>query len=125
MIKLREVFQDIFAKNLEKEFNSKYPSQKGFVIQLNKLSYKDNFIELAAIVIPKEYRNQNIGTEIMNRIIDYADENNLTIGLTPSKDFGATSVDRLKKFYKRFGFVPNKGRNIDFTISNVMYREPK
>ena len=29
------------------------------------------------------------------------------------------------KFYKRFGFVENKGRKKDFTISEGMYREPQ
>ena len=36
-----------------------------------------------------------------------------------------TSQARLKKFYKKFGFVENKGRNKDFEISELMYREPK
>jgi hypothetical protein len=30
----------------------------------------------------------------------------------------------LKDFYKRFGFVENKGRNKDFSTRNTMYRDP-
>lgn len=45
--------------------------------------------------------------------------------LTPSKDFGGTSVKRLTDFYKRFGFVENKGKNKDFTIRDTMYRVPE
>jgi len=61
----------------------------------------------------------------MQDIIDYADKNKKKIVLTPSTDFGGTSVNRLKSFYKRFGFVENKGRNKDFQIRDTMYRLPK
>ena len=50
--------------------------------------------------------------------------NKSLIILTPSDSFGATSILRLKKFYKRFGFVENKGRNKDFQLSCGMYRKP-
>ena len=61
----------------------------------------------------------------MQEIIDNADAEGQTITLSPSIDFGATSINRLKDFYKQFGFVENKGRNKDFTISESMYRIPK
>ena len=61
----------------------------------------------------------------MNDIIKLGDTMKRTIILTPSKDFGATSVPRLIKFYKRFGFVENRGRNKDFDINYSMYRLPK
>ena len=60
----------------------------------------------------------------MNKIISYADAEDKVIQLTPSKDFGG-SVPRLIKFYKRFGFVENKGKNKDYEISHSMYRLPK
>ena len=52
-----------------------------------------------------------------------ADENGLPFALSPSGDFGG-SVGRLKDFYSRFGFVPNKGRNKDFRISESYVRNP-
>jgi GNAT superfamily N-acetyltransferase len=115
------------AKELENELNRKYPSKdkNGFVIELWSVSYRNDFIELVALRIPKEYRNQGIGTSIMNWIIQYADKNHKIIGATPSKDFGASSVNRIKRFNKRFGFVQNTGRTADYTISNTMYRKPK
>jgi len=61
----------------------------------------------------------------MNDLIAYADATKQRIDLTPAKDFGASSVNRLKDFYKRFGFIENKGRNKDFSISETMYRTPK
>lgn len=85
---------------------------------------KDNLITLSRIVVPKEQRNQGIGTDAIQQIVDYADQTGKRIALSPSSDFGG-SKERLKEFYKRFGFVENKGRNKDFTISESMYREPK
>lgn len=84
---------------------------------------KEN-IHLSSIKIPKELRGQGIGTSFMEVLTNYADKVQKVITLSPSTDFGASSVSRLKNFYKRFGFVENKGRNKDFTISDTMYREP-
>ena len=61
----------------------------------------------------------------MNDLCKYADKNNKTIILTPSNEFGATSKKRLVDFYKRFGFVENKGKNKIFGIFESMYRLPK
>ena len=81
-------------------------------------------IHLSRIFVPKENRRQGIGTEVMQFIIDYADRENRIITLSPSVDFGATSVNRLKNFYKQFGFVENKGRNKNYKYSATMLRYP-
>lgn len=65
------------------------------------------------------------GTDFMSDLCEWADKNSKTITLTPSDDFGATSVGRLIKFYKRFGFVENKGKHTDFTTKQNMYRKPR
>ena len=72
--------------------------------------------------LTQEQRGQGVGTQAMQDLIGYADEQGKTIALSPSADFGASSVDRLKDFYKRFGFVDNKGKGRDFEISESMYR---
>jgi hypothetical protein len=82
-----------------------------------------NEIKLSKIIVSE--RNMGVGTSVMNDLTNYADINNKVITLTPSKDFGATSVNRLKTFYKRFGFVENKGRNKDFSYRDSMYRLPQ
>ena len=83
---------------------------------------KKNTISIDNMVVKKEYRNKGIGTDILNDIIDYADRVQKTITLTPTSEFG--TKERLKKWYKANGFVENKGRNTDFTISDTMYRLP-
>ena len=69
-------------------------------------------------------RNQGIGSKAMKRIIDYADNSKQMIVLTPSDEFGG-NVNKLIKFYKKFDFVENKGKNKDYEISESMYRMPK
>jgi GNAT superfamily N-acetyltransferase len=80
------------------------------------------------ITVPKGKRKQGVGTAAMNDLIEYADTNNKRVKLTPDvkgNDQGTTSRKRLVDFYKRFGFVENKGRNKDFTVSEGMFRLPK
>lgn len=78
---------------------------------------------LDKIIVPEDKRGSGLGTNLLNQINQWADENNKTIALTPSSDFGGT-VSRLKKLYKSLGFVENKGKNKDYEISESMYREP-
>jgi len=105
------------------EYSKQIESKHGIKVDLMGQLDKGD-ITLSRIVIPKDRRKEGIGAEAMDDIIEYADRNDKRIVLTPSKDFGATSVTRLKKFYKRFGFVENKGTNKDFTTKESMYRDP-
>jgi GNAT superfamily N-acetyltransferase len=86
---------------------------------------KKKQLGLSIIKIKKDLQKTGTGTKVMKDIIGYADSIGYTIILTPSTDYGASSIPRLKDFYKRFGFVENKGKNADYTISDSMYRLPK
>ena len=88
------------------------------------LTGSGNIVTLARIVVPESARNEGTGTQIMQRIVDWADQNGKTIALSPTGDFGGSKA-RLTSFYKRFGFIENKGSNKDFEISETMYREPR
>jgi GNAT superfamily N-acetyltransferase len=81
-------------------------------------------INLSRIVVPREMRNQGVGTQVMSDLSEYADSLGKRITLTPSSDFGG-SVPKLKTFYKELGFVENKGKNKDFSTREAMYREPQ
>lgn len=87
----------------------------------------DDKIYLQNIIVPKDARKQGVGTAVMEDLVNYADQVGkrieLTVGLK-DKYHGTTSRGRLVKFYKRFGFVENKGRNKDYTTRESMYREP-
>lgn len=85
-------------------------------------------LKLDTLIVDKEQRKQGVGSNVMQEIVDFADKNNMRVVLSPAvqDDFqGTTSRKRLVNFYKRFGFVENKGRKKDFTISEGMYREPQ
>ena len=84
----------------------------------------DNTLYLGKMVVPKEQRNQGIGTQVMNDLVKQADDIGATVTLSPSADFGGNK-EKLKEFYKRFGFVQNTGKNKDFSISESMYRTPQ
>jgi len=75
-------------------------------------------------IVAKDKGNGN-GTRFMNDLTDIADQNGWTLALTPDTSFGGTSVSRLKKFYNRFGFKDNKGRNTNFETRESMVRKPE
>lgn len=70
-------------------------------------------------------RDKGNGTRFMEALASLADAQGWTLALTPDLSLGATSIARLRRFYKRFGFKENKGRYTDFTISESMVRRPE
>ena len=79
---------------------------------------------LSKIEVSGDERNAGQGTKAMQDIVDRMDREGAAIALTPDDAFGGNK-NRLIKFYKRFGFVPNKGRNKDFRFRETMIRYPK
>ena len=75
------------------------------------------------VKIPKELKGQGIAKSIMKEILSIADKNNIILSLTPTNEFGSSKA-RLIDFYKKFGFVMNKGKNKNYQISNTMLRLP-
>lgn len=103
-----------FAASLRDEF----PGLKIDLVGSGKV------VTLSRIVVPDDARNSGTGTAVMQRLTRWADQNGKTLALSPSGDFGGNKA-RLGDFYKRFGFVENKGRAKDYEISETMYREPQ
>lgn len=116
MIKLTPKIVEIF----EVYFSENYPVAEVSLTLLNR-----GVVTVNKIIVDKPYRKRGIGTQIMTELIQFADYFSFTITLTTSTQWGGTSRNRLRKFYKRFGFIRNKGRNKDFTISDGMYRKPR
>lgn len=86
------------------------------------LSKTGNYVTLNKIIANELGRGN--GSRFMEELIKMADDNGWILALTPDTSFGGTSVGRLKNFYKRFGFKPNKGRNTDFNTRESMVRKP-
>ena len=85
--------------------------------------YDENYIKLGKIVVAN--RGNGDGTKFMNDLCEWADKNNKILILSPDTAFGASSRTRLIKFYRRFGFVENKGKHIDFCHNEMMHRKPQ
>jgi hypothetical protein len=104
------------------ELKAEYP---GLILHLESPNAGQGspYVVLSHIEIPKAGRNSGAGTAIMERIIKEADANGWPLALTPDGAFGGSKT-RLEKFYRRFGFVPNKGRNKDFLTQEAMIRQP-
>lgn len=120
ILKINENFRNWLQENTSfiKEIKEKY---KNSFKTINIYEY-NNKISID-LIIAKE-KNSGEGTKLMKDICEYADKSKKIIILSPSDDFGGNK-NRLIKFYKRFEFVENKGKNKDFEIFENMYRLPK
>ena len=95
--------------------------EKYSLLKLNVYEF-ENKISIDLIIVNS--KNQGTGTKVIQEICDYADKNNKIIICSPSEDFGSNKK-RLINFYKKFGFVENKGTNKDYNIFETMYRLPE
>jgi len=117
---LAALHANVVNENVENEIKNKYEGYlESFDLYENIYS-----IILNKIIINKEFRKDGYGSKVMNDLINYADKEEKVIVLTPSTDFGGTSVNRLIQFYKKFGFKMNKGINKDFKFKDLMIRQP-
>jgi len=75
-------------------------------------------IELQQIEIPVEHRGGGIGSIVMKRLQSYARSVGKPIVLRPEAERGRKKD--LERFYKGLGFVDNKGRHMDYSLSSPM-----
>lgn len=122
-MKLISLFENQEYQAFQNYILKKYEGLKAFHI----IEWNDD-IELNSIIVEKDRQKEGIGGKVMEELVKFADHKRkriiLHVGLN-DKVHGTTSRSRLVKFYKRFGFVENKNRNKDFTITHGMYRNPK
>jgi len=88
-----------------------------------RLTETDTTIRPGIIRVPADLRGEGRATRAMQSLIAYADQAGKRIDISPTGEFGANKK-RLVAWYKRLGFVENKGSNKDFAISATMYRLP-
>ena len=87
---------------------------------------KSGFLNLTKIEIFEKYRKEGYATQVMNQIIDYANDKGATIILTPDPYLKNISKKNLVDWYKDFGFVMNKrtSKNKDYTHQELMQKFP-
>lgn len=110
-----------FIQNFISFYENKYP---GITLRITEF---DNKIKLDKIEVPKDLRNQGIGTEIITALKEYSQRVNKPIVLNPEPEKGKKGA--LQRFYERNEFVDNAGRRKDYdltdTFSRTMYYKPK
>ena len=92
----------------------------GVIVETSK---RGDVLEISKIETPKGSRGQGLAQSKLDEIIAQADRDGVTLALTPSNAFGA-SKKRLTDWYRRNGFVPNKGQNKNFATRESMVRPP-
>lgn len=108
-----------FAKHLEQ----KYDLQDLWLSDLGSR----NAIELSSIIVKRDNQKSGVGSAVMNEIVKFADQQGKILVLDPAirdKKHGTTSQSRLRQFYKKFGFIENKGRNKNYEFRHIMIRYP-
>lgn len=88
-----------------------------------KPEWHAGYVHIHSLRVPKDRQGEGYGTAIMRALCEIADKRGWTLTLTPSIDFGATSVSRLERFYRRFDFARNRGRKRDFDTQATMIRD--
>jgi len=94
---------EVNIEELDKLVEEKYPN----VTLWTTYHPSTKAITVNKILVPKEERQQGIGTQVMDLVLDYAKEHGLVVTLTPSGDFGGNKK-KLQKWYKGMGFKKNK-----------------
>ena len=107
------------ASPIQKELRDKYANELQKLILIDSGSG----LEINMIRINPGFQGKGIASKILNRIVDYAEDYDKILHLTPTDEFGSNKK-RLIQFYKRFGFVMNKGKNKDFRFRDTMIRFP-
>ena len=120
ILKINENFREYLRENT----NFISSIKKKYKEEFSKINIYEFEDKISIDLIIAAEKNTGTGTKLMQDICDYADKERKTIILSPSDEFGGNKK-RLIQFYKRFGFVENKGKNKEFLIFESMYRLPK
>lgn len=113
-----------FREYLKENTNFISSIKKKYKEHFSKINIYEFDDKISIDLIVATEKNTGSGTRLMQDICEYADKEKKTIILSPSDEFGGNKK-RLIEFYKRFGFVENKGKNKEFLIFESMYRLPK
>jgi GNAT superfamily N-acetyltransferase len=73
-------------------------------LDYNDLNPYDIYIYLELIKIKKKFRNQGYGSQILQSIVQFADEHNVRIELYAMSVHG-TPINILYRFYRKNGFI--------------------
>jgi hypothetical protein len=84
----------------------------------------DRLVRLALIRTTGE-RSQGLASAALTDLCAVADAHELTLCLTPQPMGKGLTARQLACWYARHGFLPNRGRRLDPTITDSMVRVPR
>jgi len=120
---LQEVVEDDVRFKIQAELDSIINKYEAMGMDCWIYLKGNDAIEISSIrVKDKTQRRQGLGTALMSEITALCDKYGLLCVLTPEDT--ESSKSGLLRFYKRFNFVSNTGRNKDFRFRNTMIRFP-
>lgn len=119
-----------FTHLLGLKLKKKYPELADLTLANTGEEKNPKLIHLDSIEVKRGARKRGVGSQVMKDIGKYADKHKLRMTLQVAKKnsyTGTTSSGRLRKFYRRHGWVRNFGKTKDFGLSLFadMYRNPK
>lgn len=111
------------TKKLELDLRKEFPQLRS----LNTHVKPDDSLYVDDIVVKPLEQGKGIGTRVMKKLIEFAQQEGINIILQAIPTPG--QKERLQKFYKNLGFVKNVGDTLDPEIKPVyhrtMYIKPK
>ena len=114
------IYQKNKLKNYKEDKYGEYFLYENDVCKLQFYELTESIVELFWIEV--NYKNKGMGTLLLNKILDAADEVNVEIKLIPiplhSCEFDFESKRRLRNWYESFGFRSKS------TLSPAMYYSP-
>ena len=91
------------------------------------VSESDVKIFIHEIRLPKDMQSHGIGSFVITKLQEYAQRQNKPIVLSPEPE--SRKKQALDRFYRSHGFIPNRGRNKDYSLSSffgpTMYWSPQ
>ena len=121
IIKEEEQKQEVTSK--AKSIRKQYGIQLWMSGPMGSDNEETQLVEIALLIVPEDKRGQGIASEVLNNIIQWANKSNYSLAIDPSAEFG-TPVTKLKRFYSKFGFKPNKGKHKDYRTRYTMIYNP-
>lgn len=93
-------------------------------IRIDLTPHGDKNVTLSLIRTDESARGQGKADKALDDLLHVADHHGVTVSLTPEPLAGDTKTKKAKltAWYKSKGFVPNKGRNKDYAVSDTMLR---
>ncbi len=100
------------------------PGHQGLNLYLSKkeIDNKPHY-EIHNVWVPQHLRGKGVGGRILKGVTKLADRQNATVSLNQAPEKGYKK--KLSNFYAKHGFVPNRGKSRNFSVSNTHIRYPK